>query len=210
MTDAREPATSRTNGPTPATVPERHLLLVGLPGAGKTSVGRRLAKDLQRPFADCDEQVELHVGYATPRIFTEHGEEGFRRWETEVLALLLGRDRPLVVAAGGGTVTREENQRLASERSLVVWLRASPEFLVGRTDATHRPLLMGDPEGTYRRIEVERREQYALVADFVVDVEPFHTDPEGKPKNAISAHIIDLLAGRVVPEEAGAGEVTVE
>lgn len=172
---------------------DRHILLVGLPGAGKTSVGRRLAKDLHRPFADSDEQVELHVGYGIPRIFAEHGEEPFRRWESEVLQMLLTREQPLVVASGGGTVTRPEARQLAAESSVVVWLRASPRFLAGRTDATHRPLLADDPEATYQRLATERSEVYGSVAHLVIDVEPFHADGDGKPKNAISQHIISLL-----------------
>jgi shikimate kinase len=197
--------TATTSEPTDVAL-QRHLLLVGLPGAGKTSVGRRLAKDLQRPFADIDEQVELHVGYAIPRIFTEHGEESFRRWECEVLASLLGRDLPLVVASGGGTVTTPENQRIAAERSVVVWLRAAPAFLVGRTDATHRPLLAVDPEGTYQRLASERRELYEEVADLIVDVEDFHTTGEEKPKHSISQHIVSWLettASAAAASEAG-------
>lgn len=178
---------------------DRHLLLVGLPGAGKTSVGRRLAKDLRRPFADSDEQVELHVGYGIPRIFAEHGEDSFRRWETEVLGTLLERELPLVVASGGGTVTQPENRQLAADRSVVIWLRATTEFLVGRTDATHRPLLATDPEGTYRRLVTERSDLYAELADVIIDVEPFHSVAEGKPKNAISQHIIALLDGAPAP-----------
>lgn len=187
----------------------KHLVLVGLPGAGKTSVGRRLAKDLQRPFADLDEQIELHVGRSLPRVFVEDGEAAFRQWETEVFRELLGREWPLVIATGGGTVVRPENQEAAQAHGVVVWLRASPSFLVARTDRTHRPILdTEDPEATYERLTAERTELYARVADLTVDVESFQVDEGDKPKNAISRHIIDRLAEEaegVLGPSGGAG-----
>lgn len=174
----------------------RHVLLIGLPGAGKTSVGRRLAKDLQRPFADVDEQLELQVGRCIPQIFAADGEEAFRRWETEVFGDLMGRRRPLVVAAGGGTVMREVNQAVARKHGLVVWLRASAQFLASRTDPTHRPLLADDPQAAFERLVGERSMVYADIADVTVDVEPFHRDvTDEKPKNAIAEHIVRLLPG---------------
>ena len=82
--------------------PRHHVVLVGLMGVGKSTVGRRLAKELARPFADVDEQVELRAGLAIPRIFEERGEPAFRALEADVLADLLHRAEPLVLAAGGG------------------------------------------------------------------------------------------------------------
>jgi shikimate kinase len=93
-------------------VPPWHVVLVGLPGTGKTSVGRRLAKELERPFADVDEQVELEAGTSVRRLFREQGEEPFRALETRVLGRLLDHPAPLVLAAGGGVVTRPENRAL--------------------------------------------------------------------------------------------------
>ncbi len=122
--------------------PARHLVLVGLMGVGKSTVGRRLAKELARPFADVDEQVELRAGITIPTMFEREGERAFRRIETEVVADLLARPHPLVVAAGGGLVTEPANRAaLAESGAFVVWLRASAEFLARRTDPTHRPLL---------------------------------------------------------------------
>lgn len=181
---------------------DRHIVLVGLPGAGKTSVGRRLAKELKRPFADNDEQVELHVGRSIPGIFADYGEDAFRAWETEVLASLVTRELPLVVATGGGTMVREANRELAARHAVVVWLRAGTDFLVSRTDTTHRPLLTEAPEATYERLASERTALYAQVADVVVDVERFQKEPDGnKPKNAIARHLADLV---VQPEESPA------
>lgn len=172
-----------------------HVLLVGLPGAGKTSVGRRLAKDLRRPFADVDEQVELYVGRCIPQIFADDGEDAFRSWETVVFSDLLERPHPLVVAAGGGTVMGPGNRSLAQSHSFVVWLRATPRFLASRTDATHRPLLAGDPEAVYERLVAERSVVYAEIADATVDVEAFHELVDEQPKNAVARHIAELVSG---------------
>jgi shikimate kinase len=175
--------------------PARHVVLVGLMGVGKTTVGRRLAKELQRPFADVDEQIELHAGLTVPAIFRDLGEARFRELEAEVLAGLLGRDVPLVLAAGGGAVTGDADRAaLAGSGAYVVWLRASAGFLAGRTDASHRPLLAaGDPEATLARLLAERAPLYEGVADVAVDVEPFHIGDE-KPKRALARHIAELLA----------------
>jgi shikimate kinase len=183
---------------------ERDIVLVGLPGVGKTSVGRRLAKELQRPFADADEQLELRAGRTIPQIFRDEGEDAFRRLETEVLEDLLGRPRPLVIAAGGGAVERKANQELLRKHAVVVWLRASPAFLAERTDPAHRPLLAADPAGALARLEARRTPQYADVADLVVDIEPFHGRDE-KPKRAVARHIIVLLGGDQVGGDQATG-----
>ncbi|HKY68475.1 MAG TPA: shikimate kinase [Acidimicrobiales bacterium] len=173
--------------------PSAHVVLVGLMGAGKSTVGRRLAKELQRPFADVDEQVELRAGTTIPQLFELEGEAAFRALETQVLADLLASTAPLVVAAGGGAVTRAANRdALARSGARVVWLRASPDFLAGRTDPTHRPLLAGDAGGTLARLHAERGPLYAEVADLTVDVEGFHAGND-KPKRALARHIADLL-----------------
>jgi shikimate kinase len=189
---------------------DRHVVLVGLMGVGKSTVGRRLAKEMERPFADADEQVELRAGQAIPAIFRTGGEDEFRRLETEVLADLVARPHPLVVAAGGGAVSRGQNRELLAPRSFVVWLRASAEFLAERTDTAHRPLLasaVDGPETALRRLLVERAPLYEGVADAVVDVEPFH-DGDDKPKRAIARHIVDLaVAAGAHTEPARAEQV---
>lgn len=183
----------------------RHVVLVGLMGVGKSTVGRRLAKEMERPFADVDEQVELRAGRAIPALFRVDGEDAFRRLETEVLDDLVARTDPLVVAAGGGVVARAENRALLDRRrTFVVWLRASADFLADRTDATHRPLLAGDAAGTLRRLLVERTPLYEQVAEATVDVEPFH-DGDEKPKRAIARHIVALAGAVGAAGGSGAG-----
>ena len=187
--------------PVPA-ADRRHVVLVGLMGVGKSTVGRRLAKELARPFADVDEQVELQAGVTIPTIFRDLGEESFRKTEGEVFAGLLRRPSPLVVAAGGGAVTGAANRAVLAETdAFVVWLRASAEFLAGRTDPTHRPLLANDPESTLVRLLAERTPLYEEVADVAVDVEPFHLGDE-KPKRALARHIAALVTGTTADAEA--------
>jgi shikimate kinase len=171
---------------------DRHVVLVGMPGAGKSSVGRRLARELGRPFADADEQLELTAGRTIPQIFRDDGEATFRRLETQTLSELLSRHTPLVIAAGGGAVISEENRVLLAEYSIVVWLRGSAEFLIGRTDPTHRPLLAEDAAAAYARLDRERGDHYQAVADEIVDIEPFHSQEE-KPKRLLARHIVETL-----------------
>ena len=172
---------------------ERHVVLVGLMGVGKSTVGRRLAKDMDRPFADLDEQIELAEGATIAQLFRERGEAAFRASEAARLADLVARPARLVIAAGGGVVTGDANRRLLAE-TFVVWLRASPQFLAGRTDPTHRPLLAGgDAQSRLVRLLDERQALYQEVADVAVDVEPFHAVDE-KPKRALARHIAALVA----------------
>lgn len=183
--------------PAPGPAAGRHVVLVGLMGVGKTTVGRRLAKELEWPFADADEQAELRDGRAISAIFRDEGEEAFRRLESATIADLVARPLPIVIAGGGGLVTRPENRRVLAGAT-VVWLRASAPFLASRTDPTHRPLLRDDPVGTLARLLDERTPLYTQVADHVVDIEAFQSDP--KPKRAIARHIAALVAPeRVAP-----------
>jgi shikimate kinase len=171
---------------------DRHVVLVGMPGAGKSSVGRRLSRELGRPFADADEQLELAAGRVIPQIFRDDGEATFRRLETQTLSELLSRHTPLVIAAGGGAVISEENRVLLGTHSIVVFLRGSAEFLVERTDPTHRPLLAEDPMAAYERLDRERAQHYESVADEIVDIEPFHGGDD-KPKRLLARHIVERL-----------------
>lgn len=168
----------------------RHVVLVGLMGVGKTTVGRRLAKELERPFADADEHVELRAGRTVAAIFRSDGEARFRCLEAGVLRDLIATPSPLVIAAGGGAVTQHGN-RAELGGCFVVWLRASAEFLSDRTDPTHRPLLGRNPRQAFARLLAERSPLYEMVADAIVDVEPFH-DGDDKPKRLLAQHIAEL------------------
>lgn len=175
------------------------VVLVGLMGSGKTTVGRRLASRLERPFVDADEAAEATTGRTIAELFELRGEDGFRDVETDVLCTLLAGPEPVVVAAGGGVVLRPANRaRLKAEDVTVVFLDAGPAFLASRIERkAHRPLLAGDasPREVLERLHGERAELYADVADIVVPVEPFH-EAEEKPKQALAARIADLLVAR--------------
>jgi len=149
----------------------RHVVLVGMMGAGKTTIGRALAAHLQRPFVDSDQLIEATTGRTVREIWEEDGEPAFRVLETRALVDALSEPEPLVIAAAGGTVLRQENRdALERAHALVVWLRADPGALSQRvTTHGHRPLLDGDPEAAMRRLLPEREHFYAEVAHAVVD-----------------------------------------
>jgi shikimate kinase len=155
-----------------------HVVLVGMMGAGKTTVGQVVAARLGRRFVDSDELIEARTGQTVREIFETAGEPAFRALETEALIEALDDPTPLVIAAAGGVVLRPEN-RAALERSdaLVVWLSADPAVLADRVRVgDHRPLLGDDPEAVLRRLAPARKEWYEEVADAVVETDHASTD----------------------------------
>lgn len=149
----------------------RHVVLVGLMGTGKTTTGRLLADALGRPLVDSDLLIESTTGRTVREIFATDGEAAFRSLETAALTEALARREPLVIAAAGGVVLREENRRaLLAADAFVVWLQAELSVLKARAvTGTHRPLLDDDPAETLRQMSFDRAERYAEVADVVVD-----------------------------------------
>ena len=152
---------------------DRHLVLVGLMGAGKSTVARLLGDRLGRRVIDTDHAIEQTAGRTVREIFRDDGESAFRALETEALLAALATAEPCVVAAGGGMVLREENRRAMRESGArVVWLAADPSVLLERVKAgTHRPALDGDPAGTLRRMHESREALYREVADLIVSVD---------------------------------------
>jgi len=172
-----------------------HVALVGLMGAGKTTVGRRAARLLDRPFVDGDEAFIPRYGRTVADVFAEDGEAGFRRLESELLGELLAVSTPLVLACGGGVVVGDANRRRLHEPDVyVVWLRADPAFLASRARAkSDRPLLSGADSGdVLRRLHAERDEWYAEVADDVLDVCSFH-EWGSQPKKAMAERVAQLV-----------------
>lgn len=148
-----------------------------MPGSGKSSIGRRVARAAGLPFVDVDTEIELSAGRPIPDIFATDGETGFRDLETLVLRGILESPEPSVVATGGGAVLRAENRALMRANGVVVWLRATPATLHARVgDGQSRPLLAGDPLGNLTRLLDERGAAYAEAAHEIVDVDrlPFH------------------------------------
>jgi shikimate kinase len=139
-------------------------------GAGKTTVGRQLAKRLQRRFLDSDHEIEARTGVRIPLIFEIEGESGFRRRETQVLAEL-SREHDLVLATGGGAVLAPENRQCLRDSGLVVYLHAPPEVLYERTrHDRNRPLLqVDDPLSKLKLLYEQRDPIYREIAHLVVD-----------------------------------------
>ncbi|HZB72502.1 MAG TPA: shikimate kinase [Acidimicrobiales bacterium] len=148
-----------------------HLVLVGMMGSGKTTVGRRVAARLGRRLRDSDAEVEARTGRTVREIFETDGEPAFRAEEARALAEALDDPEPAVVAAAGGVVLDPANRDRLRARGTVVWLDASPEDLARRVGSrNHRPLLGDDPLAALRRLDRERRALYEEVADHVVPV----------------------------------------
>jgi shikimate kinase len=148
------------------------VLLVGMMGVGKTTVGRQVARRLGWAFVDSDEEVFRSTGLTVPEIFARQGEAAFRLEESRVLLRAAGSDFPVVIAFGGGVVLAEANRQVIREAGMVVWLRADVELLVARVgNGDGRPLLEADPAGTIRRLDMIRRPLYQALADLVIDVD---------------------------------------
>jgi len=148
---------------------ERPIVLVGLMGAGKTSVGRRLAEKLRIPFVDADHEIESAAGKTIAEIFADHGEPYFREGERRVLARLLG-DGAKVLATGGGAFMNDETRDRIRERGVSVWLKADLPLLMKRVmKRQDRPLLRNDdPEAVMRNL-IDQRYPVYRQADVIVD-----------------------------------------
>jgi shikimate kinase len=148
-----------------------HLALVGMMGSGKTTVGRRVAAALHRPFFDSDQMIEAREGRTVREIWLTDGEPAYRVLETKVLEEALASPEAAVVAAAGGVVLKEENRRLLTRADVcTVRLVADPEVLVTRVGRQgHRPLLDEDPLTALRRLSSEREDLYREVADATVE-----------------------------------------
>ena len=151
-----------------------NVVLVGLMGSGKSTVGRMVAQSLGFGFADTDHLISDAAGQTIPEIFAAEGEEGFRVRETAALRSLVGRDG-MVIATGGGIVTRPENLALLKQLGFVVWLNADPNVLHRRTAHSHdRPLLKNpDPAGTLRRLHEGRSPLYEKASDMKINTDDF-------------------------------------
>ena len=171
--------------PTLAALPRR-VLLVGMMGAGKTTVGSALAARLGVPYLDSDAQVERRTGRTVPELFVERGEAAFRAEEKRALAEAVTSDGPVVVSVAGGAVLDPENRNRLRQAGTVVWLRAPVDTLAARVGAgVGRPLLGDDPAAALARLYTERRPLYAELADVVVDVE--HLTPHEAVEQILDA-----------------------
>lgn len=146
-----------------------NLILVGMMGSGKTTVGRALARQLGKQFVDSDEEIQRRTGVTIPHIFDVEGEAGFRQRESAAIADLVMRNN-IVLATGGGAVLAEQNRELLHQNGLVIYLRASVHDLWQRTrNDRNRPLLQtGDPRAKLTELFQQRDPLYTEVADIVM------------------------------------------
>jgi shikimate kinase len=174
----------------------QHVVLVGLMGSGKTTIGRRIAARLDRHFVDADAALEEIADRSIAEIFEQDGEAAFRDLESDTFEELLEHHEPCVIASGGGLVLRSDNRaRLRRHDVTVVYLDAGPAFLASRVEGkSHRPLIRGDESALdiLTRLHAERAPLYAEVADITIGVEPYHAREE-KPKQALAERIAELL-----------------
>jgi shikimate kinase len=162
-------AAAAPEGALGAALGRRSVVLVGMMGAGKSSIGRRLASRLALPFVDADTEIEKAAGMAIPEIFSAHGEPYFRAGEARVIARLL-EGGPQVLATGGGAFMSPDTRAVIRLKGMSVWLRATLEVLIRRIKRrTDRPLLRDvDPVETLKRLIGER---YPIYAEADVTVE---------------------------------------
>ncbi|MEE2878161.1 MAG: shikimate kinase [Pseudomonadota bacterium] len=169
-----------------AALADRTIALVGLMGAGKSTVGKRLADRLHRKFYDSDNEIERAAGLSISDIFTLHGEAEFRRGERRVLERLLD-EQPHVLATGGGAYLDPDTRALLREKAVTIWLNADLETLWRRVSKrSHRPLLKAEnPKGILSNLLTERSPIYEQ-ADLVVRSE------EGPHKATVDAILLAL------------------
>ncbi len=175
------------------------ILLVGMMGAGKTTVGASLAAQLGWGFVDTDEEIEARSGRSVPALWNMLGEAAFRTYEAEVVAHVLADPSPAVVSLGGGAVLHAASQHAVRHAGRVVWLRAEVATLVERVGSgDDRPLLRHDPQAALSRIDDERRALYQQLADVVVDV-------DGRTPDEIVAVVTEAVTGTVIAGAVVAG-----
>lgn len=162
----RETAEMRTN---------RHLILIGFMGCGKSSVSAALAKRLNRRLVDTDARIEAEQGCSVSRIFEEHGEAFFRELERGLLARLGAETEPLIISAGGGLAAQPQNTEPLRALGTVIYLRVQPQTALARLAGdTTRPLLQGkDKEEKIRALLAAREPLYMAAADICIDTDAF-------------------------------------
>jgi len=178
----------------------RSIVLIGMPGCGKSALGRRLAPRLELPFVDVDEEIERAAGKSIKEIFADHGEAYFRDGERRVIARLLASGQQ-VMATGGGALLSEETRANIRRSGISVWVKADQALLVRRvTKRSTRPLFEGrDAEAVVRDLMEARYPIYAAVADIVVE-------SRDVPHEVIVGEIVEALAqSPLLAEPAGSG-----
>src|SRR6184192_2558526 len=181
---------------------KRSVVLIGMMGAGKSTIGRRMAARLRLPFLDADTEIETaHAGVTIPEIFATHGEPYFRDGEARVIARLLDSG-PAVIATGGGAFMREETRNRIRDKAVSIWLKAVVEIIMKRVKRrADRPLLQTeDPAATVSRL-LEAREPVYRTADLTIG-------SRDVPHDRIVDECIDALRARLCPGAPSAQPTT--
>jgi shikimate kinase len=167
-TAAQAPASTPQEAEIAAALGRRSIVLVGMMGAGKSTIGRRLAARLRLPFLDADIEIEAAASMTIPEIFAVHGEPYFRDGEARVIARLL-ENGPAVIATGGGAFMREETRNRIRDKAVSIWLKADADVIMKRVKRrADRPLLQTeDPAATISRL-LEAREPVYQTADLTI------------------------------------------
>jgi shikimate kinase len=182
-----------------AALGERSVVLIGMMGAGKSSIGRRLAQQLCLPFVDADLEIEKAAGMSIPDIFSSHGEPAFRLGEARVIARLLDGG-PQVLATGGGAFMNEDTRARIVDKGISVWLKAEFDVLMRRIKRRQdRPLLKTDDPGTTLRELIEERYPIYALGDLTVQSREV-------PHDKIVDEIVSALAGHMGLAVASPGE----
>ena len=174
----------------------RTIVLVGLMGAGKSTIGRRLAQALQVPFCDSDDEIEEAAGMSISEIFTNYGESEFRALERRVIARLM-EGGPQVLATGGGAFMNDQTRALIKEKAISLWLRADLKVLVERVSRRNtRPLLQNaDPAEVLSRLMTDREPIYALADLSVESNDAPHEDTVEQVLDALRSYTAQQTEG---------------
>lgn len=146
----------------------RHIFIIGMPGSGKSSLGRRVANNMHLPYIDMDQRITQAMGCTTQEIFDRYGEQAFRNAETNTL-IELTRAEPGIVSTGGGTVLREDNRAIMRNHGIIVLIDRPLEDILSDIKLDRRPLLAQKGLGEVERLYHERIDIYRDVADAVLD-----------------------------------------
>jgi shikimate kinase len=178
-------------------LPQRTVALIGLMGAGKTAIGKRLAARLGLPFKDADEEIERAAGCTVAEFFERYGEAEFRAGERRVIARLV-EGPPHILSTGGGAYMDAETRDVLHRKAITIWLRAELDVLYDRVKRRgHRPLLrQGDAREILARLMAQRYPVYAE-ADLVVD-------STAQPPDVTADHVAEALRDYLTAERAGA------
>lgn len=147
---------------------ERHVFLIGMPGCGKSSLGRKVGSMLHVPYVDMDQRISDVVGCTVSEMFDIYGEQAFRNAETNTL-IQLTREKPSLISTGGGTVLRENNRAIMRNHGVIVLIDRPLEEIMGDIKLDRRPLLAQKGLSEVERLYYERIDIYRQAADFVMD-----------------------------------------